>query len=187
MKAKVLKIIGYFANTYYLHIVACIVVIAVFVLALSINSKVEAVEECDELCEYSRKLEQQKALALDLKAINNEVAKARDAYKAQLLHYQEVKKKYKDLQNEITGQFENENTSDDIAKVAYQVAFLEFLDYEIPSYDPNATGLVIFNPGTSERKQKLMNIAGQLGGEDFVLMLHGENNKRDHLRQSDCY
>lgn len=167
-------------------IMSSVVVIALIVIGIVYaNSKPTDQVTCDKTCEYNKAIEEQKRIGEILLQTNDVKKDAFENYKEALVLYNKALKEKSDADAKVNSFYLTDDYS--VKMVEYEANFLRYLDYEVPEYDSNNTGFVQFLPWTSEAKTKIMNIAYQLGGKDFVLTLHAENSYRDHKKQSDCH
>lgn len=139
---------------------------------------------CDEMCQLEKNAMQVadtetiflKAQVELQEAIENKASK-QAAFDAAYKNYLDLIAERESILGIASGTIQKE----------YPTWLLSYIEYPIPTYDPNSTWYVAFDGEVSLNKLRLMNIAYQIGGEDFVLTLHAENQTRDPTKQSDCY
>lgn len=160
-------------------------IVAGVTISTMANWKTETVCN-DNLCLYNSWMDSLSVLwkEVALAKAQSDIAKAQ--FEVKETEYNMKLKKYNDMQMKVNWYIISTG-SKDIADIQYQAEFLRYLDYQVPQYDPQDLWHVVFNPGTSMEKTRMMNIAYQLWWKDFLLTLHAENQYRDPQRQSDCY
>lgn len=140
----------------------------------------------DNLCLYNSWMASLSVLWKEVALLKNESDILKSQFEKKEKEYNKKLKKYNDMQLQVNWYIISTG-SKDIKDIQYQAEFMRYLDYDVPEYDWNATWYVVFIPGTSYEKTRMMNIAYQLWWEDFVLTLHAENQRRDPTKQSDCH
>ena len=166
--------------------VATVIILLVFFIASTSKANNEDVSCEDNVCLYDSWMNELSQLWKEVAQAKIQKELFKKLYENEEKSYNKKLKKYNDQQAKVNWYIVS-TWSQTIDQIEYNAEFLRYIDYDIPSYDSNATWFVVFNPGTSEEKSRMMNIAYQLWWRDFVLTLHAENQYRDSKKQSDCY